>query len=102
MTDQPEGGGGPEYGGKKIQVFQADIPEALQKKAIERVVEVLQRVAVAKDIASDMKKHFDQECGGTWHCVVGRSFGCSVTHETKYLLFFRCEQTYVLLFKSQE
>ncbi|KAG5175910.1 dynein light chain 2 [Tribonema minus] len=66
-----------------------DIPEALQKKAIERVVEVLQRVAVAKDIASDMKKHFDQECGGTWHCVVGRSFGCSVTHETKYLLFFR-------------
>jgi len=32
---------------------------------------------------------FDGKYGGTWHCVVGRNFGCSVTHETKYLVFFK-------------
>ena len=32
---------------------------------------------------------FDKAYGGTWHCIVGRNFGCSVTHETKYLVFFK-------------
>jgi len=32
---------------------------------------------------------FDKTYGGTWHCIVGRNFGCSVTHETKYLVFFK-------------
>lgn len=32
----------------------------------------------------------------------GRSFGCSVTHETKHLFFFKCDQMFVLLFCSPE
>merc|ERR1719498_153257 len=49
-----------------------------------------------------MKKDFDNEYGGTWHCVVGKSFGCSITHETKYLYFFECDGHHVLLFQSLE
>ncbi len=25
---------------------------------------------IEKDIATDVKKHFDEECEGSWHCVV--------------------------------
>lgn len=27
---------------------------------------------IEKDIATDIKKHFDEECEGSWHCVVGQ------------------------------
>ena len=53
-----------------------------------------------KDIATTVKKKCDEEFGGTWHCVVGRNFGCSITHDTKYVMFAQVDQTHVLLFKS--
>lgn len=28
---------------------------------------------IEKDIATDVKKHFDEECEGSWHCVVSPS-----------------------------
>ena len=54
-----------------------------------------------------MKKEFDTNHAGddgnaTWHCVVGKSFGCSITHETKYVMFFECEGLHVLIFKSYQ
>ena len=53
-------------------------------------------------MATYVKKKMDEEFGGTWHCVVGRNFGCSITHDTKYVLFFQVDQMHVLLFKSHE
>lgn len=29
---------------------------------------------IEKDIATDVKKHFDEECEGSWHCVVRNVF----------------------------
>merc|ERR1719446_313635 len=49
-----------------------------------------------------MKKAFDEKFKGTWHCVVGSSFGCSITHETKYLFFFTCAGHSVLIFQSAD
>ena len=51
-------------------------------------------------MATFVKKKCDEELGGTWHCVVGRNFGCSITHDTKYVLFIQIDQMHVLLFKS--
>lgn len=28
---------------------------------------------IEKDIATDVKKHFDEECEGSWHCVVSKT-----------------------------
>lgn len=39
---------------------------------------------------------------GTWHCVVGRNFGCSITHDTKFVMFLQVELLHVLIFKSLE
>jgi len=53
-------------------------------------------------MATYVKKKCDEEFGGTWHCCFGRNFGCSITHDTKYVLFFQVELMHVLLFKSLE
>lgn len=47
-----------------------------------------------------MKKTLDEELTGTWHVVVGESFGCSVTHETKFIAFFQIGLVYFLVFRS--
>ena len=47
-----------------------------------------------------MKKDLDEQLTGTWHVVVGESFGCSVTHETKFIAFFQLGLTYFLVFRS--
>ncbi|CAM9732629.1 unnamed protein product [Ascophyllum nodosum] len=78
------------------------MPVDLQEKARRRVCLAMDKNAVEKDIATDVKKHFEEDCAGSWHCVAGRSFGCSVTHETKHIFFFKCDHIYVLLFCSPE
>ena len=72
---------------------------------------------IEKDIATALKQFFDKEDkmggifekidekgkrGGTWQAIVGKSFGSSITHETKYLFFVKIGPAYVLLFKSQD
>lgn len=48
----------------------AEIPEILQQKATRRVCLAMDKYEIEKDIATDVKKHFDEECEGSWHCVV--------------------------------
>lgn len=55
-----------------------------------------------KDMATYIKKKCDEELTGTWHCVVGRNFGCSITHDTKYVIFFQVDLMNILLFRSLE
>jgi dynein light chain LC8-type len=70
------------------------------EKAILKVNEALDKFQIEKDIATYIKKKCDEEFTGTWHVVVGRNFGCSITHETKYVLFFQIDLMHCLIFKS--
>jgi len=58
--------------------------------------------SVEKDIATSMKRALEQENSGTWHVVVGRSFGASCTHACKLLYFIKLGSHFVLAFKSAE
>ena len=55
-----------------------------------------------QDIATEIKKKCDEQFDGTWHVIVGRNFGSSITHDTKYVLFFQVDLLCILLFKSLE
>lgn len=55
---------------EQIEVLIAEIPEELQQKAKRRVCLAMDKYDIEKDIATDVKKHFDEECEGSWHCVV--------------------------------
>lgn len=54
----------------QIEILIAEIPEDLQQKAKRRVCLAMDKYDIEKDIATDVKKHFDEECEGSWHCVV--------------------------------
>lgn len=85
-----------------VKIHQADIPEAMQEKVILRVNQAMDKYQIEKDISTAVKKKCDEEFGGTWHVVCGRNFGCSITHDTKFVLFFQIELLHVMLFKSLE
>jgi dynein light chain LC8-type len=85
---------------KKIKIHKAEIPEDLQAQAIQFVVEGIDSNTIEKDIATFVKKKCDEKFTGTWHVVVGKNFGCSITHDTKYVLFFQVDLMHVMLFKS--
>ena len=87
---------------RAVKVHKADIPEALQAKAVLRVNEGMEKFTIEKDLATYVKKKFDEEFGGTWHVVCGRNFGCSITHDTKFVLFMQIDLLHVMLFKSLE
>merc|ERR1711998_521347 len=87
---------------RKVTVHRMELPADMVEKAVEKVDTAMDSNCIEKDIATSVKLTFDKEFGGTWHCVVGRHFGCSVTHETKYLCFFQIDQMYTLLFCSDK
>ena len=84
----------------KAVIKNADMSDEMQQDAIEVANMALERHNIEKDIAGFIKKEFDKKYNPTWHCIVGRSFGSYVTHETKNFLYFYMGQLAILLFKS--
>lgn len=97
-----------------VTVKQCNMGKDMQNRACEVAMDAFNSYKIEKDIATKIKRTFDEEFGpqydggekykggGTWHCIVGRDFGCAIAHETKHLIFFKVEQVDVLLFMSME
>ena len=85
---------------RKAVIKNADMSEEMQQNAIDVANQALDKHNIERDIAAYMKKEFDKKYNPTWHCVVGRSFGSYVTHESKNFIYFYIGQLAVLLFKS--
>ena len=86
------------------QVVTADMPDKMKEVAIETSRAAMKEYSIDKDIATAIKKKFDEhpEYMGTWHCIVGKNFGCSVTHDTRYSTYFEIAGTHFVLFKSRD
>ncbi len=78
----------------------ADMSEEMQQHAIDVANQALDRHNIERDIAAYIKKEFDKKFNPTWHCIVGRSFGSYITHESKHFIYFYVGQLAILLFKS--
>ena len=67
---------------------------------IIKAQEYLGRTDIHEDEASDkMKAFFDHNYQPNWHCVIGKNFYCSFSHEAKTCIFFYIGQIAVLLYK---
>mmetsp|Transcript_16325 Transcript_16325/g.23620 ORF Transcript_16325/g.23620 Transcript_16325/m.23620 type:complete len:93 (-) Transcript_16325:782-1060(-) len=84
----------------KCEVKAEDITEEMKEDAFALAVEALEKFTIEKDIAAFLKREFDKKHQPTWHCVVGKSFGSYVTHETRRFIYFYVGNLAVLLFKS--
>lgn len=84
---------------KRAVVKNVDMSDEMQTDAIDIATQALDRFNIEKDIAAYIKKEFDKKYNPTWHCVVGRSFGSFVTHETKHFVYFYIGQVAIQLWK---
>mmetsp|Transcript_51568 Transcript_51568/g.85442 ORF Transcript_51568/g.85442 Transcript_51568/m.85442 type:complete len:109 (+) Transcript_51568:38-364(+) len=86
-----------------VQIIQNTLSPELLKETLDLTKKYFQECRVEKDVASKIKKAFDEKIfGSTWHCVIGKHFACSVQFDTQYFIFFKFDQHYVLLFKSED
>jgi len=83
-----------------VKIHKAESPPETADAAIQLVRNAMGKFTIEKDIATDVKKKCDEKFGGTWHVVVGRNFGCSITHDTRHVLFFQIDLMHVMMFKS--
>jgi len=85
---------------RKVHLHQVLAPNNMCELAVEKLDEAIDNHTIEKDMATAVKTTFDKDYGGTWHCIVGKSFGCSITHETKYLMYIQVDHLFCLLFCS--
>ena len=72
----------------KPQIINADMMEEMQKEAIEVTIAALKKFNIEKEVATHIRKYFEDKYNPTWHVIVGRNFGSCVTHETKNFIYF--------------
>merc|ERR1719373_457213 len=71
------------------------------EEAVSVAKDALVASRVEKDVAAKIKKFFDTKyIGSTWHCIVGKHFAASFTHDTASVVFFKINQHHIILFKS--
>ena len=85
---------------KQPVIKNVDLPLDLQTAALNLAAQALKKYNVEKDIAKYIKQEFDAKYTPTWHCVVGRSFGSFVTHESSCFIYFVVDGVSILLFKA--
>lgn len=84
----------------RVIIKHADMPQDMQRKAINLALTALERYELERDMAHFLKREFDERFQPSWHCIVGRHFGSFVTHDGSGFLYFYIDKTAVLLFRS--
>ncbi|CAH8469142.1 unnamed protein product [Schistosoma turkestanicum] len=85
---------------KKAIVKSFDMSDTMLQFAVDVAAEAMAKYTVEKDIASCIKKKFDETHGTTWHCIVGKDFGSFVTHEDGSFIYFYLGDHAIVLFKA--
>jgi len=73
---------------------------SMQEYAIASAQEAITNYTTENEIATAIKIKFENQYPATWHCFVGRNFGCFVTHEHSKFIYFYIGQTGVCLFST--
>ena len=78
----------------------SEMEPEMQAFALETGITAAQQKSGEQEIASYIKKTFEERYQPNWHCIVGRNFGAFVTFEGKNYIYFYIGQMGILLFRS--
>ncbi|KAL3994841.1 Dynein light chain type 1 family protein [Acanthocheilonema viteae] len=62
----------------EIIIRSTNFDEKLQEIVKEVAKQALTHCSTENEVASTLKKYFDEMTGPCWHCIVGRNFGSHV------------------------
>ena len=94
---------------KSAKIRHTDFAPGMRIKCIRYAMEAVSKNKLDKDASTYLKQKLDQDeefaagGDGAWQVLIGRSFGVSISHETKYLMLFDLlkQRRTVLAFKTQ-
>ncbi|KAH7730934.1 dynein light chain protein [Aphelenchoides avenae] len=84
---------------QNVLVKETDMNPELVRNTVDIVREAVAKCIQDKDVASYLKDTFEQRFGGTWHTIVGRSFGSRVSYESGSFILLKANQHSVLIYK---
>ncbi len=85
--------------GKPV-IKQVEMSDDMRDFAIKQANEALEKATTERDVASLLKKNFEEKYESVWHCIVGRNFGGFVTHEVDCYIYFYIGQKGFLIFST--
>lgn len=77
-----------------------DMPHRMRDDAVIFTLEALEKYKVEQNIATYIKYRMDTVYTPQFHVVVGRSYGCKVTHEYHMCLLLEFHGLKILIFKA--
>uniref|UniRef100_A0A914P5P6 Dynein light chain n=2 Tax=Panagrolaimus TaxID=55784 RepID=A0A914P5P6_9BILA len=83
-------------------VKKSTMTKEMELSALLSAVKALKKHNIEKDAARVIKQDFDKTYGGQWHCVVGRQFGCYVSHYQREFIYFYANSVAVMLFRTAD
>ena len=60
----------------------------------------MEKHTIEKDIAAYIKKEYEKKYAPSFHCIVGKDYGCFITHESGHFIYINVDRYGILLFKS--
>ncbi|TKR70506.1 hypothetical protein L596_022528 [Steinernema carpocapsae] len=81
-------------------IKKSTMSEAMEKYAVVTAIKALRQFTVEKNAARFIKEEFDSKFQGQWHCVVGKQFGCFVSHFEEDFAYFYVNSVAVMLFRT--
>mmetsp|Transcript_3938 Transcript_3938/g.15207 ORF Transcript_3938/g.15207 Transcript_3938/m.15207 type:complete len:90 (-) Transcript_3938:213-482(-) len=83
-----------------IVVKATRMDQEMQDTAVTVAQDAIKEYMTEQEIASAIKQKFEGIYHTTWHCFVGRDFGCYVTHQENAFIYFYVGQLGVCLFAT--
>ncbi|CAG2192640.1 unnamed protein product [Mytilus edulis] len=71
-----------------VEIKAVDMSRAMQRRTLQFTREAFDRYTSRKDMADHIKDELDDTYGGRYHCIVGTSFGFSITSEKNHIVFY--------------
>ncbi|CAF1476362.1 unnamed protein product [Adineta ricciae] len=84
---------------RRANIKSSEMSPEMEQRAVDVAAEAFDVCNNEKEVASHIKKEFDKHYNGTWHCIVGRSFGSFVTHERQCFIYFTLEPFDIVLYR---
>ncbi|KAH0571302.1 Dynein light chain [Spironucleus salmonicida] len=78
----------------------ADIKEEIKAAITAKLLEETDKQQSESDLVNTIKTYLDNTYYPSWHVIVGKSFGSTVTHEAKAFYTCKIGELNVLIYKA--
>ncbi|KAA0192654.1 Cytoplasmic dynein light chain [Fasciolopsis buskii] len=81
------------------EIRKVEMPREMQDKAVHVASMALDQFQLDWQIAAYIREEFEKLYNESWHCIVGRSFGGSIRHESEHFIYFYLRSKAFMLYR---